>query len=221
MNTNKRPFDATRFFRWRNYKDYGTGMSGDLFVHLFSSLHFITQSKGPNQIYSSGGLRYWKDGREVPDVLLGVFDYPDSEEHPAFNLSLRCNFVDGTSGTTYLRIVGSEGSMDVQWRKVILRRNNEQFDSDPFLQAKASQAGTASSRKKMLPPEEIVFEVEEGYQGAHYDHFSNWFNAIRGGKAVSEDAVFGYRAAAPALACNDSYFLDKAIKWDPVGMKLL
>ncbi|MGB5664964.1 Gfo/Idh/MocA family protein, partial [Eudoraea sp.] len=221
MNTNKRPFDATRFFRWRNYKDYGTGMSGDLFVHLFSSLHFITKSKGPNQIYSSGGLRYWKDGREVPDVLLGVFDYPDSEEHPPFNLSLRCNFVDGTSGTTYLRIVGSEGSMDVQWRKVILRRNNEQFDSDPFLQAKASQTGGGSSRKKMLPQEEIVFDAEDGYKGAHYDHFSNWFNAIRGGKAVSEDAVFGYRAAAPALACNDSYFLDKAIKWDPVGMKLL
>ncbi|MDQ3682183.1 MAG: Gfo/Idh/MocA family oxidoreductase, partial [Bacteroidota bacterium] len=92
-NTTKRPFDATRFFRWRNYRDYGTGMSGDLFVHLFSSLHFITNSLGPNKIYASGGLRYWKDGREVPDVLLGTFDYPESQQHPPFNLSLRCNFV--------------------------------------------------------------------------------------------------------------------------------
>jgi len=222
LRDNKKiPFDATRFFRWRNYKDYGTGMSGDLFVHLFSSLHFITKSKGPNQIYASGGLRYWKDGREVPDVLLGIFDYPDTQEHPAFNLSLRCNFVDGTSGTTYLRIVGSEGSMDVQWRKVILRRNNEQFDSDPFLQAKSARQGVTVARKQILPQEEIVYAAEEEYMGAHYDHFANWFNAIRGGKSVTEDAVFGFRAAAPALACNDSYFKDKAIKWDPVNMKVI
>ncbi|WP_373074336.1 Gfo/Idh/MocA family protein [Zeaxanthinibacter enoshimensis] len=221
QTTEKRPFDATRFFRWRNYRDYGTGMSGDLFVHLFSSLHFITGSKGPNQIYSSGGLRYWKDGREVPDVLLGVFDYPEVEEHPAFNLSLRCNFVDGTSGTTYLRIVGSEGSMNVEWEKVTLQRNKYQGEEDPFLQAQAERTGGTADRKKMRPQDEIVYMAEEGYKGAHYDHFANWLTAIRGGQSVAEDAVFGYRAAAPALLCNDSYYQDKAMKWDPVKMKLI
>jgi predicted dehydrogenase len=122
-NTNKRPFDATRFFRWRNYRDYGTGVSGDLFVHLFSSLHFVTGSLGPNKVLSTGGLRFWKDGREVPDVMLGMFDYPETPEHPAFNLSLRVNFVDGTGGTNYLRMVGSEGSMTVEWDKVTLYKN--------------------------------------------------------------------------------------------------
>ncbi len=121
--TAKRPFDKMRFFRWRNYKDYGTAMAGDLYVHLFSSLHFITNSLGPNNIYSTGGLRFWNDGREVPDVQLGAFDYPETAVHPAFNLSLRCNFVDGTSGTTYLRLVGSEGAMDVEWDRVTLKRN--------------------------------------------------------------------------------------------------
>lgn len=62
-----------------------------------------------------GGLRYWKDGREVPDVLLGMFDYPETSQHPGFNLSLRCNFVYGTSGSTFLKIVGSKGSMDITW----------------------------------------------------------------------------------------------------------
>jgi hypothetical protein len=38
---------------------------------------------------------------------------------------------------------------------------------------------------------------------------------------VIEDAEFGYRAAAPALLCNDSYFQEKPIKWDPVAMRLV
>ena len=72
----KVPFEPARLFRWRLYNDYGTGISGDLFVHLFSGMHFVTGSTGPSRVYCSGGLRYWKDGREIPDVMVAVFDYP-------------------------------------------------------------------------------------------------------------------------------------------------
>jgi predicted dehydrogenase len=217
-----RPFDAKRFFRWRCYKDYGTGVSGDLFVHLFSSLHFITNSKGPEKIMAMGGLRYWKDGREVPDVLMGMFDYAETPEHPAFNLSLRVNFVDGTADSTYLRLVGSEGSMNVEWDKVTLSRNKAYAATDdPLLATKLNKDNPAAyERKRILPPNTTVFEVEKGYRGAHFDHFNNFFTAIRDKKSVMEDALFGYRAAAPALLCNDSYFTDKAVKWDPVKLKV-
>ncbi|HQD11100.1 MAG TPA: Gfo/Idh/MocA family oxidoreductase [Flavihumibacter sp.] len=221
-NTNKRPFDAMRFFRWRNYRDYGTGMSGDLFVHPFSSLHFITNSYGPEKIYAAGGLRYWKDGREVPDVLLGTFDYPQQgNTHPPFNLSLRCNFVDGTSGTTYLRLVGSEGSMDIDWDSVTLRRNQTIASDDPFYIEQLKKAGKPiTDRKKILGPAEMVYRAEKGYLGGPHDHFVNFFTAIRNKGSVAEDATFGYRAAAPALLCNDSYNQDKAIRWNPEKMEL-
>jgi len=220
-NTNSRSWDPLRFFRWRNYLDYGTGMSGDLFVHLFSSLHFITNSYGPNKISAMGGLRYWKDGREVPDVLLGTFDYPESKEHAGFNLSLRCNFVDGTSGTTYLRIVGTKGSMDVKWEEVVVKMNQTMTSDDPFLIEQARLRGEPETRATILPPKELVYTAQRNWKGAHYDHFGNWFTAIRTGGTVAEDPVFGFRAAAPALLCNDSYFQNKFIQWDPVNMKLI
>jgi predicted dehydrogenase len=220
-NTNSRGWDPLRFFRWRNYLDYGTGMSGDLFVHLFSSLHFITNSYGPNKISAMGGLRYWKDGREVPDVLLGTFDYPESKEHAGFNLSLRCNFVDGTSGTTYLRIVGTKGSMDVKWEEVVVKMNQTMTSDDPFLIEQARLRGEPETRATILPPKELVYTAQRNWKGAHYDHFGNWFTAIRTGGTVAEDPVFGFRAAAPALLCNDSYFQNKFIQWDPVNMKLI
>jgi predicted dehydrogenase len=215
------PFDPVRFFRWRNYRDYGTGVSGDLFVHLFSSLHFIVSSLGPTTIMAQGGLRYWKDGREVPDVLLGMFDYPDSPAHPPFNLSLRVNFVDGTSGSTFLRLVGNEGAMDVTWTEVVLRRNKVSGPMDVFAQSKMDEVeAMASARKEMLPPAESVYVAERGYRGAHFDHFMNFFNGVRTGRSVTQDAVFGLRAAAPALACNNSYFEERIVRWNPESMIL-
>ena len=216
------PYDPLRIFRWRNYRDYGTGVSGDLFVHLFSSLHFVAQSKGPHKIMAQGGLRYWKDGREVPDVLLGMFDYPRSDTHPPFNLSLRVNFVDGTSGSTFLRLVGSEGAMDVTWTDVVLRRNKAVSPTDVFMQMKSDEMEQAvAARAQMLPPAESFYTVEDGYMGAHFDHFMNFFAGVREGTPVAEDAVFGLRAAAPALACNDSYFDQKVVTWDPEKMEVL
>lgn len=223
-NTTKRPFDKLRFFRWRNYRDYGTGVSGDLFVHLFSSLHFVTGSHGPNKIMATGGLRYWKDGREVPDVMLGMFDYPETQIHPAFNLSLRVNFVDGTGGTNYLRMVGSEGSMTVEWDKVTVYKNKNVIDeNDPLNSKNRSDNGKAYTydRKSMLPPDELVYAAEEGYKGAHFDHHYNWINAIRTKGEVAENPTFGYRAAAPALLCNDSYFNNKIMQWDPEHLKVI
>ena len=46
----KMPFDPIRFFRWRNYRDYGTGIPGDLFVHLFTGIHYVLDSIGPSRV---------------------------------------------------------------------------------------------------------------------------------------------------------------------------
>jgi hypothetical protein len=84
--------------------------------------------------------------------------------------------VDGTSGTTYLKLVGSEGSMDITWDSVTLKRNKLSAASDdPFIFEKLRKAGnTNAARKNILPPEEITYSAEKGYLGGPYDHMSNW-----------------------------------------------
>jgi hypothetical protein len=150
-----------------------------------------------------------------------MFDYPESDAHPPFNLSLRVNFVDGTSGSTFLRLVGNEGAMDVTWTEVVLRRNKVSGPLDVFNQRKSDEMETVlAERKQMLPPAESVYVAERGYRGAHFDHFTNFFEGVRNGRPVVEDAIFGFRAAAPALACNNSYFEDRVVRWDPEAMQL-
>ncbi|MFY7909430.1 MAG: gfo/Idh/MocA family oxidoreductase, partial [Emticicia sp.] len=55
----------------------------------------------------------------------------------------------------------------------------------------------------------------------HAQHFKNFFDNVRkGSQETAQDPIFGFRAAAPALACNISYFDKKIINWDPVAMKI-
>ena len=113
----KIPFNGEHFFQWRKWKAYGSGVAGDLFVHLFSGTHFITGAHGPTRAMATGGLRFWKDGRDVPDVMIGLFDYPEG-----FNLSVRVNFVDGGEENEGLIFTGSEGTMEIAGNSVIVSR---------------------------------------------------------------------------------------------------
>jgi len=226
----KRPFDATRLFRWRNYRDYGTGIPGDLFVHLFSGIHYVLDSTGPTRIMATGGLRSWKDGRDVPDVAVGFYDYPRTASHPAFTLMLKVNFADGGGGEGHLfRFAGPDGVITIGGSGVTLARQERSTDpgvsAGTFPRAMQQQIIEAHRAKypeqvTMRPREETVFSAPSGYSDT-FDHFRNFFDAVRSRKPVIEDAVFGYRAAGPAVLTNTSYFEGKPIEWDPEKMKVL
>ena len=71
---------------------------------------------------------------------------------------------------------------------------------------------------ELRPREETVFTAPAGYSDT-FDHFRNFFDAVRSRKPVMEDAVFGYRAAGPAVLTNASYFEEQPIGWDPERMR--
>jgi predicted dehydrogenase len=221
----KIPYNAEHFFQWRKWKAYGSGVAGDLFVHLFSGTHFITGSRGPTRAMATGGLRFWKDGRDVPDVMLGLFDYPEG-----FNLSLRVNFVDGGEENEGLIFTGSEGTMEIAGNAVIVSRTP--LEKDPGLMigtfTDAMQTRIREAYLEKYPLTHPMGEPQLGYEkyeAAHgysdsYDHFRNFFASVRSRQPVVEDAVFGFRAAGAALLSNLSMERGAVVHWDPEAMKL-
>jgi predicted dehydrogenase len=218
-------FNAEHFFQWRKWKAYGSGVAGDLFVHLFSGTHFITGSLGPTRGMATGGLRFWKDGRDAPDVMLGLFDYD------GFNLSLRVNFVDGGEESEGLIFTGSEGTMEIAGNSVSVNRVPRQkepgltVETFPLAMQKeiveAYRVKYPRTHPEGAPPAGYEkYVAAEGYSD-QYDHFANFFDAVRTRKPVVEDAVFGFRAAGAALLSNLSMEKGAVIGWDPEAMKLV
>jgi predicted dehydrogenase len=235
----ERPFDADRFFRWRKYWDYGTGVSGDMFVHRLSALHFILDSKGPRQISAMGGVRYWNDGREAPDILMALLDYPETLSHPAFTLILKANFADGSGGGPSYRFIGSEGEITMGYNNLTLTNNRRGDSSEKSLVEGYNSVRTFAQEQQ----DEFVKEYRK-YQRKHpvfdrydfagehtyrspndydagTDHFGRFFRAVRGEGEVVQDPVFGLRAAAPSIIPNYCMREGKVYNWDPENMKVL
>ena len=231
----KVPFDPTRFFRWRNYKDYGTGSAGDLIVHLLTGLHTITGSIGPNKIFALGEINYWKDGRDAYDLINSFMTYPQTVTLPSFQLYTRINLASGEGkGGFGIKLIGTEGAIDIGWNdfKVITLKRSvapgfggyDSFDSfsakqkEDYKKWYSDKYGDAKGGYEM--GKTIEFTPPEKYDD-RVDHMITFFNGVRSGKPILEDAVFGLRAAGPSLACNLSAEQNKALNWDPQNMKLV
>ncbi|HEV2645051.1 MAG TPA: Gfo/Idh/MocA family oxidoreductase [Acidobacteriaceae bacterium] len=222
----KVPFSGERFFQWRKWKDYGSGVAGDLFVHLFSGTHFITGSHGPTQAMATGGLVYWKDGRDVNDLMLALFDYPEG-----FKLSLRVNQVDGGAESEGFLFTGDEGTMEIAGNTVTISRSPHATEPGYTVStfAEAIQKSTVAEYRKKYPvaaptgktsSSAETWSAPVGYSDS-YDHFHNFFNSVRTRTPVVEDAVFGFRAAGAALLSNLSVQKDAVIHWNPETMQIV
>ncbi len=207
-------------------------MAGDLFVHAFSTLHYVISSNGPERAQATGGLRYWNDGRDVPDVSITLYDFPQTKTHAAFNAAFRVNFIAGNGGGGGFRLVGTEGEMEIGSNRVKLIRSKLNMKPESYsliayteeMQKKIKEdydLKYLNERKADLAVGETTYQTPREYKGAHYDHFFTFFQGVRGQKEIIEDPVFGLRAAGAALLANESYYNAKPVRWNPDTMKLV
>lgn len=100
-------FSLERFFRWRCWWDYSTGLSGDLFTHEYDAMNQILGLGIPHSATASGGIYFYKDGRTVPDVLQQTFEYPDKDLTLLYSATLASEKDRGKA------IMGHDGYMEL------------------------------------------------------------------------------------------------------------
>lgn len=242
-NAPKIPFDAMRFLHWRGFEEYSTGIAGDLFVHVISSMHYITDAIGPEMIYSTGDILHYKGGvqRTSPDIMLGTFRYPQHNGIGPFYLTLTANLSDGVSkewSSTNFRLTGDKGVIEVGWDWVKFK-TNDTIDPSAFEKLPALGYGIDTPKQvnfkkekkdgyfmgyssfEKEPTNDFLFQVTEEYEGGHINHLKNFFTGIRNNTPVQSDLLFGLRAAAPAILSNNSNHSGEPIAWDPEKLKIV
>jgi len=212
----KRAFDPKIFARWRCWREYGTGVAGDLLVHLVSGMNFMLGwNAPPTRVMSAGGILRWDDGRNMPDVHATLFEYGKIPVYLRLNL--------GCESPEIYRFQGSKGMLEVTETAIAyFPQSGENSEPSYYTAGYPRELREAYVQKwheehDPAPGKEPALEGFN-FKGDSWDderpHVWNYFNAVRTRKPVTEDAQFGHHAALACHMANESYFRKSIVTWD-------
>jgi predicted dehydrogenase len=104
-------YTPKRYFGWRCYWDYSTGIAGDILTHVMNDMKTLIGVGIPKSVSASGGIYHWKDGRETPDQFNVLYEFPDEEVSITFTSTLSNSF-----HKTATRFLGTDGTIELDWR---------------------------------------------------------------------------------------------------------
>jgi len=213
-----RPFNPTHWARWRCWIDYGTGVAGDLFVHMLTYIHYVTgTNEPPLRAESTGGIFRFDDGRDVPDTLSTVYTYR--------NFPVYMRVTQASSSPRFIRFMGTEGVLELG-RGGLTFTPQDGRDRGP---SSFAQAWPSELRNEYIKqwheendpkPEDAAASIDsQTYvappgHNASIEHFRDFFTAVRNRGGTIEDATFGNNTSLACHMANYAYFNETVATWD-------
>ncbi len=209
----KQPFAPETFARWRRLREFGTGMAGDLMVHLLSGMQFTTGINAiPSSAYSVGGIFRWKDGRDTPDLQMTTFEYG--------HIPVTVRLTQETETPEVTRLMGFKGVIELS-NSAVTYIPQSGLDTSPNYGLNGFPAAMRADYEKQWHAEhdaeiaKYALPDVSVWHGPGWDdlkpHLTNFFDAVRSRQPVVEDVVFGHHAAAACHMANASYFEGRLI----------
>lgn len=198
-NSWRRPVPDPRFERllnWRLYKDYSHGLLTELASHQLDVVNWFLGAT-PLSVVGYGGIDYWKDGREVPDNVELIFDYPDGVR--VVYTSITSNAHDGYGEWFF----GDKGALVLTNENsglLFRERNTEKLvweDDANMVQVDGRRAVVIEPTPTRRAPQRSEQLHYGNQRNAYYTELEHFVQCVRTGerpRCTAEDAI-------PALEC--------------------
>lgn len=215
-------FSLERFFRWRCWWDYSTGLSGDLLTHEYDAMNHILKLGIPHSATSSGGVYHFKDGRTVPDVLQTTFEFPDRDLAMLYSATLASQ-VKRTR-----KIMGTDATMELgKALNVIIDGASLQYKDkidqglikpgEPFYRYASGKSidALSSATEMYFADRGLLFSYVGGKRyNTTFLHIREWLDCIRNGNKPSCGIEQGFEEAITSHMGTRAYLEGRTMYWD-------
>jgi predicted dehydrogenase len=206
----KREWSPERYFRWRKYWDYGTGLIGDLLPHRLGPLMFaMGMNQYPSQVSCMGGNlldsdrgpnpatgKPWGDKREVADTHVLIVGFPSG-----VTLFLATTTSNERGVEDVIR--GNRANLVLGGGKVLLEPERPYVDE--------------MERADLTPPEDLR---EDAGARSHAQHVINFFRAVRGTAQQNAPVELACQVQAVVSMAEKAYRERALVTFDPQTRKM-
>jgi predicted dehydrogenase len=210
MTKPDRPFDPQLYFEFRLYRDFSSGIPDQWMSHGIDLAHWFMNDHFPKSVVAHGGIFAWRDGRENPDTLVALLEYPKG-----FLVSYSTSFGnDAPSFTRYmgkqatLFNIGGEGSPRYQ---LVEEKGNHEDNPEIDQQRKAEYL--QSPEFTGLPPMAMGDEDPR--------HMANWFECLRSRQQPHATVQDGFSHSVACIMTAQSYWQGRKLFWDAKSEQIL
>ncbi len=224
------PFNIERFYNWTLYFDYATGLIGQLFTHEYDAVNQLLNLGIPKSVTSSGGTYYWKDGRDMADLLHIVFEYPDRDLTLLYSGSLASSRNRGRI------FMGRDASMEIGNNIMIhADRNSPRYQKgiesgliDPgspmisFNPGAGQIDAVTSATERYYASRGLTTTTINGRSvDVTHLHLREWINCIRDGNEPSVNIDIAFDEGMGCVMAQIAYVEKRIVKWDEVNKKII
>ncbi|MEZ5355505.1 MAG: Gfo/Idh/MocA family oxidoreductase [Bryobacteraceae bacterium] len=189
--TKKRPFDPERFFHWRRFWDYSSGIASDLFIHRVTRIIKSLGLTFPARAVASGGKFGWDNLMgDVPDTMNILLDYPE--------------------GLT-VQLVSSMGNDSRIQHMIRGRKGTLFFDSDGFY---------IQPQRAFEEETKMIVHKKSGAEDVGLHH-KNLQAAIRKNEPLNCDCTLGYYGVVAAAMGVESLRKLHYVAWDKTKERMV
>lgn len=211
------PKDTTdQHINWRLYRKLSQGLMAELGSHQINVVNWMI-GETPSAVMGSGGIDYWKDGREVFDNVQLIFEYPSGIR--CTYQSLTTNQFDGATE----QIMGDKGTIILSPGKAMLYKEPKADElvwesmahtekvggktgivldasKSPRLQKEAAQGEAIAGADPKVKKDDYLLELED------------FFLSIRDGHEPLCSPRVALDTCIPCLKANESMNLKKRLE---------
>jgi predicted dehydrogenase len=196
-----RAFNSNRFhllFRW--FFDYAGGMMSDWGVHLNDIVLWAIDAKGPKTVTSTGGIFTTDDGRDTPDTLQVVYEFPGC----TLTYSMRKGNGLKLNGHDYgILFCGTDGSL-------LLDRSGFEVIPDKVVQPYGIKLVHGERPLRTVGLKE---QKEKGVEGQPA-HVRDFLECLRSRKRPVCDIEIAHKSTNTCHLGNIAYKLGRKLVWD-------